>query len=111
MMAKRLNHNLESLVDAVPALEKEGYTIAFSHNEKGFYDPESGKTYLPESIEKAQYIRLDAPYSEPDAQSILYLLETVDGQKGWISDAYGYYADDILNEHIQRIKENFSYTT
>ena len=111
MIKERTDHGFDTLVEAIAQARTEGYSVEFVANEKGFFDPENGKTYLPESICAVEVIRLDAPYSGPDEQSILYLLQTVDGEKGWISDAYGAYADTNLAEHIARIKENFKCKT
>lgn len=106
-MTERFNHSCDTLLAVIELARSEGFTTEFATNDKGFFDPESGKTYLPESIAKVEVIRVDAPFSEPDAQSIVYFMETVDGQKGWISDAYGLYADANLAEHLNRIKANF----
>lgn len=107
MTSERFNHGFSTLLEAIQNIRKEGFVIEFSVNEKGFYAPETGNTYLPESISSVEIIRIDAPFSEPDEQSILYLLTTVDQEKGWISDAYGLYANDYLAKHLGRIKENF----
>jgi len=108
MMSERLNHGYFTLLDAINGVKREGFTIEFSVNKKGFYDPENGHTYMPESIRSTEVFRIDAPMSEPDEQSILYLLTTINGERGWISDAYGLHANELLPNHLSRMKENFS---
>ncbi|RMG80966.1 MAG: hypothetical protein D6714_13725 [Bacteroidetes bacterium] len=103
MITERKNHDFETLMDAINCAREEGYSIEFVANEKGFFDPKNKNTYLPESICRLEVIRVDAPMSEPDAQSILYLIETVDGQKGWISDAYGTYANPNIVAHLEHV--------
>ena len=110
MLTERINHNFTTLIEAIEAAKSEGASMEFIANKKGFYDMETGRTYVPESIKKMESIIIDAPFSEPDARSIVYILETVDGDKGWISDAHGFYADDVLMQHIERIKENYTYS-
>ena len=85
MIKERLNHGLDSLINAIEVVETEGYTTQFVCTEKGFLAPENGQTYLPECTCEMEYFFIDTPYSEPDAQSVIYLLETVDGKKGWIT--------------------------
>ena len=108
MISERLNHGYFTLLEAINEAKGEDYTIEFITNEKGFFDPKNGNTYLPESICATEILRIDAPMSEPDEQCILYLLTTIDGGKGWISDAYGIYANKLLENHLSRMKENFS---
>jgi len=108
MIKERFSHDFDTLLGAIQNIEAEGYKVEFVANEKGFFDPTSSKTYLPESICAMEVIRVDAPFSEPDAQSILYVLKMIDGQSGWVSDAYGIYADETLAEHLARIKDNLS---
>ncbi|RMG23166.1 MAG: hypothetical protein D6730_14965 [Bacteroidetes bacterium] len=108
MITQRSSVGFDTLYDAIEQAKREGYSIEFVINERGFLDPDSGKTYLPESITAMEVIRIDAPYSEPDAQSILYLLQTVDGRRGWVSDAYGPYSNETLAGHLSRIVENFN---
>ena len=38
--------------------------------------------------------------------SILYAIETVDGQKGTLIDAYGNYSDDATGEFMQDVDIN-----
>ncbi len=102
------NRTFDNLLDAINQVKKEGFTTEFVSNETGFLNPENNETYLPKDICALEIIRMDAPLSSPDEESILYLLKTNDGKKGWISDSYSIYADTNLAEHINCIKENFS---
>ncbi len=111
MIAENNNHRFDNLLQAVKQIRKEGFTIEFVSSEHGFVNPENNKTYLPKSICMVEVIRLNAPLSEPDEESILYLLKTDDGQKGWISDSYSIYADTNLIEHINSIREHISTIT
>ena len=109
MITERLNDGFDTLLEAIQGVKQKGFTIEFICTENGFYDAESDKTYLPESVCKMEFIRIYSPLSEPDEESIIYLLEIMDGKKGWISDSFGYNSNQKLTEHINRIKENFSY--
>jgi len=110
MITEKHNHRFDTLLQAIDHIRNEGYTIEFVSNENGFLNPENNKTYLPKSICAVEFIRLYAPHSGPDEDIILYLLETDDGLKGWISDSYSIYANAKLTEHINSIREQFSPT-
>ena len=111
MMSKQINDRHLTFLQAIKAANEEGYTVEFSTNEKGFYNPENDYTYLPESIHSFKVVRVDAPMSRPEDENILYLLQTIDGVKGWISDVYGLYGSDSLSHHLNRVTENFNCVT
>lgn len=110
MITKKYNHRFDTLLQAIQQIKKEGYTIEFVSNESGFVNPENNKTYLPKNIWTVEIIRLNGPFSDPDEDSILYLLKADNGQKGWISDSYSIYADTNLMDHINSIRAYFSPT-
>lgn len=101
-------HDFDTLLEAIKSVKAEGFSVEFVCKPHGFLDPESENIYVPESICKMEFIRIQSPLSEPDEESILYLLETLDGKKGWISDSFGYESNTQLTEHINKIKENTS---
>ena len=107
MKTKRPDIEFYTLHEAIEHARGQGYTREFTANENGFFDPERGTTYLPESISEVAVIRIDAPLSNRDEPSILYLLATVDDKKGWLSDTFGAYANSNLAEHIARIQDDF----
>lgn len=108
MVTENYNHGFDNLLQAINQVKKEGYSIEFVSTENGFRNPENEKTYLPKNIISVEVIRLDSPLSEPDEDSIMYLLKTDDEQQGWISDSYSISADTNLTNHINLIKNNFS---
>jgi|GEM_PF-2829710 len=110
MITEKHNHRFDSLLQAIEEISKEGFSIEFVSNEKGLFNPNNNKSYLPEDIASIEIVRLYSPFSSPDEDSILYLLETRDSQKGWISDSYSIYADIFLTEHINSIRAHFSTT-
>jgi hypothetical protein len=44
--------------------------------------------------------------SNPDDMSILYAIETSDGRRGTLVDAYGFYSDDETGEFINQVEIN-----
>jgi hypothetical protein len=93
-------------------LEK-GYTLDFKITEEGLTFPEAKKVYKPEEVNIVNYFRFEG-ISDPDDMEILYVMETNDGKKGTLVDAFGPYADphvakfliEVENIHKKIAKNN-----
>ncbi len=110
MISEKHIQGFDNILQAIQEINKEGFIIEFVTHKNGFINPENNITYLPSNIIAVELIRLYAELSDTDGDSILYLLETDDGLKGWISDSYSIYADTVLAEHINSIKKHISHT-
>jgi hypothetical protein len=91
---KQANDKLTYMPDIVTCLKKveeKGYTDQFKAKGKYIECVENGRIYYPEDIAVVNYYRFEGP-SNPDDMAILYAIETFDGRKGTLIDAYGRYA-------------------
>lgn len=61
------------------------------------------KEFRPEEVRIVNFYRFEGA-SNPDDMSILYVLETNDGIKGTLVDAYGPYADADVNTFILEVE-------
>lgn len=86
-------------------LESEGYTEQYRVEEDRLVslDNDKGRKYKPEEVKAVNFFRFEGP-SNPDDMSILYAIETTDGHKGTLVDAYGLYADDLTGEFFQNVE-------
>lgn len=86
-------------------LESEGYTEQYRVEEDRLVslDNSNGRKYKPEEVTAVNFFRFEGP-SNPDDMSILYAIETTDGHKGTLVDAYGLYADDLTGEFFQNVE-------
>ncbi len=85
-------------------------------SDKGYKEEfklENGLAMLEDNNYKADQLTIVKHYrfegeSNPDDMSVLYLLETTDGKKGIIVDAYGTYSEENLGEFLKdvKVKEN-----
>jgi len=62
----------------------------------------TGNSYDPEEISVVNFYRFEG-VSNPDDMSIIYALETIDGRKGVLIDAYGLYADDRIEDLVMHV--------
>ncbi|MFL5787872.1 MAG: hypothetical protein ACJ748_07445, partial [Flavisolibacter sp.] len=63
------------------------------------------KKYKPKDVKAVNFYRFEGD-SNPDDMSILYAIETCDGTKGTLVDAYGNYSDDDTGEFMQQVDIN-----
>lgn len=96
--------DMKTLSECYNKLVKDGYTEDFKINEKGLYSDATKKTYKAEKVRIVNFFRFEGA-SDPDENSILYVIETDDGTKGTVTDAYGAYADQKVSKFIQSVEE------
>lgn len=84
-------------------LEKYGYTEQFRVEKGKLIGTESKKTYKPKDVKGVNFYRFEG-ISDPDDMSILYAIETADGCKGTLTDAYGNYSDDETGEFMKQVE-------
>jgi len=80
----------------------DGYTDDFRVTEKGLQSLHSNKVYHPQDVNIVNFFRFEG-VSDPDDMAILYVIETADGTKGTLIDAYGTYADPLVNKFIVQV--------
>lgn len=84
-------------------LEQHGYTEQFKVQKDRLVSLTSGKKYKSGDVKAANFYRFEG-ISDPDDMSILYAIETSDGAKGTLSDAYGRYSDEDTGNFMKQIE-------
>lgn len=83
----------------------DGYTESFEVAERGLYaQSRADKFYKPEEISIPNFYRFEGD-TDPGDMSILYVIETVDGVKGTLVDAYGTYSDGTVNKFMRQVED------
>ncbi|MCC9165410.1 hypothetical protein [Pontibacter harenae] len=96
---------LTSLVSVSNKLRKEGYKTDFKINDDGRLSTMDDKnTYGPTEARIIDFYRFEGE-TNPDDMAILYVLETVDGLKGSITNSYGPYADEKIDNFMKQIED------
>lgn len=84
-------------------LEEKGYTDQFRVEKKSLVSlKDSKKKYKPKDVNAVNFYRFEG-ISDPDDMSILYAIETCDGTKGTLVDAYGRYSDEDTGAFMQEV--------
>lgn len=84
-------------------LEKYGYTEQFRVEKGKLVGIQSKKKFVPKDVKAVNFYRFEG-ISDPDDMSILYAIETCDGYKGTLTDAYGRYSDDDTSEFMKLVE-------
>jgi hypothetical protein len=95
---------MKTLSECVNGAIEKGYVENFKVTSKVLITQDEDALYKPEHITIANYYRFEG-YSDPQDNSVLYLLETHDGKKGTLIDAYGPEADSKISDFIRQVED------
>lgn len=84
-------------------LEKYGYTEQFRVEDGSLVGTNSKKKYDRSEVKAVNFYRFEG-LTDPDDMSILYAIETSDGSKGTLTDAYGRYSDEETSDFMKQVE-------
>jgi hypothetical protein len=85
-------------------LEEKGYSDQYRvETGKLVSTKDPKKRYKAKDVIAANFFRFEG-ITDPDDMSILYAIETADGNKGTLVDAYGLYADDGTSQFMKEVE-------
>ncbi|MFD2514035.1 hypothetical protein ACFSRY_09175 [Pontibacter locisalis] len=94
-----------SLVNVLNRLRKDGFKYDFNVTQDGkLCTPNEKETFPPEQVRIVDFYRFEGE-SNPDDMSILYALETNTGLKGTVSNSYGPYADEQIDNFLKQVED------
>ena len=102
------NHpdDMKTLASCLNKIVRDGYEQNFKVTDQGLQSLETEKIYEPGQVHIVNFYRFEG-VSDPSDSAILYVIETMDGAKGSLTDAYGMYADPEIDKFIKEV-ENIS---
>lgn len=96
--------NMTTMVGCMNKLQTDGYTENFIAKEKGIEAPSTKKVYEPCDVKIRNFYRFEGE-SDPADNTIVYAIETHDGIKGMLVDAYGGpYANRKVSQFITEVE-------
>jgi hypothetical protein len=97
--------DMVSLSTSLNKLVLQGYTEDFKATEDGRIESlKSEKRYSPSDINIVNFFRFEGA-SDPADNAIVYAIETSDGLKGTLTDAYGPYADPHIGKFMKKVED------
>ena len=95
---------MEPLLVRMNQLTKSGFEEGLIMNDNRLRLRGGKIQYAPSEVKLKNFYRYEG-MSDPEDNSILYLLETYDGHKAVIMDSYGMYADGKVTKFIKAVEE------
>ena len=94
---------MKTLVSCLNSLVRNGFEEHFKVTEKGLKALRLEKYYEAKDVKVLNYYRFEGD-SDPADNSILYALETKDGLRGTLVDAFGPYADSKVTNFMTEVE-------
>jgi hypothetical protein len=104
MQKNSTTSDMKTLADCINKMVLSGYTEDFKVSESGLLSLQKEKLYQPEEVHVVNFFRFEGA-SDPADNSILYVIETNDGTKGTLTDAYGPYADQAVTKFMDEVAD------
>jgi hypothetical protein len=95
---------MATLNQAIDQAVRRGYSENFKLASGGLTTETDDKNYAPTDVKISDFVRFEGE-SDPNDNSILYLIETTDGKKGLLVDAYGAYADARVSKFVTAVED------
>ena len=94
---------MKSLSTCLNRIVLDGYTEDFKVTEEGLQGMNNHTVYQPTQLQVVNFFRFEG-MSDPDDNAVLYVIETEDGTKGTLTDAYGNYSDDDTGAFMKKVE-------
>jgi len=88
---------------ALDAMRMQGFTASFVVKDGALRLADGSRTFQPREVTVREYRRFEGT-SDPDDMSIVYAIETSDGLKGTLADAYGVYASPGVTAFMEQVE-------
>jgi hypothetical protein len=95
---------MKTLAASLNKLVLEGFTEDFKATDMGLISLKREHRYSPEEVHVVDFFRFEGE-SDPADNSILYAIETNDGIRGTLIDAYGPYADLHVTKFMKQVED------
>jgi len=102
-MKKDATLQMPTLLEITNKAIQDGYTENFRVASEGLTNDKAEKFYTPQEVTIANFHRFEG-YSSPEDSAVVYFIETNDGLKGLLIDAYGAYADENQSDFIREVE-------
>ena len=93
----------DTLTEAVNDLKKRGFTLDFNLEENNISCPRENFKLKPEEFYIREIYRFEGE-SNPSDEEVVYAVESNDGKRGTLVDAFGTYAESLSDEMIEKLE-------
>jgi hypothetical protein len=92
-----------SEIDAIRDLRQRGFAADLEFRDGSLRETSTGRRLRPEELAIVEHHRFEGA-SDPQDMAVVYALESDDGVRGLVVDAFGVYADPGLAAFLEKVK-------
>ena len=96
----------DTLTEAITDLKARGFNLDFNLKETQIECTTTGTKLSPKDFEITEVYRFEGE-TDPGDELVLYAIESKEGLKGTLMNAYGAYANTVSNELIGKLKVHY----
>ena len=89
-------------LEAIGDLDSRGYSKSFVYKQNALLCIETNEAFIATNVSIIEYHRFEGATDYED-MAIIYVIETNNGTKGTITDAFGTYASTELGNFLQQV--------
>ena len=97
----------DTLSEAITDLKARGFNMDFNLRETQIECTTTGRKLSPNEFEITEVYRFEGD-TDPGDEMVLYVIESRDGLKGTLMNAYGAYSNTMSNELIGKLTVHHS---
>lgn len=94
---------MNSMSECLDLLNSKGFTEQFKVEDRKLISLSDDLHYDVDDVTATNFYRFEG-ISDPEDMEVLYAIETADGKKGTLVDAYGIYADAEIDEFVREME-------
>ncbi len=98
-----MKNSYSTLTEAISDLKKSGFTEDLNLCEEGIENKKLKRIHCSKDFNVVKYYRFEG-MSNPADNMVPYVIETSDGDKGLLIDAYGAYSGNIPKDIIDKLR-------
>ena len=95
---------MKSLTSCLNKMVSDGYDKDFGVTDEGMKCLQTDTFYNPQDVNIVNFFRFEG-VSDPADMAVLYVIETSDGTKGTLIDAFGTYSDPNVNNFLLEVEK------
>ena len=92
-----------SVTQALAELARRGFTANFEYLDNAFTAVDLGRSFAAEELSIVEHHRFEGA-SDPGDMAVVYAIESRDGIRGVLVDAFGVYANPKLGEFLRKVR-------
>ena len=92
-----------TVTEALDNLARRGFTANFEYLDGAFTAVDLGRSFEAEELTIVEHHRFEGA-SDPDDMAVVYAIESRDGVRGVVVDAFGVYANPKLGEFLHKVR-------